>query len=826
MNSTNAGRVAPPRHPVCPNLPPAATLKPPADAVPRPHRPRPSPTPLALLAFALCQAAAAQPSEPLTLRATRLLNPPQASGGKSKPALVLGAQKLSSQLDRITSAEGEVQLRYGELLLKADQLSYDMASDEARAQGGVELKRDGNSIRGPALQLFVQRFEGEFLQPSYFFSRTGAGGQAQSLKLLGDKRVLAEQASYSSCPAVEGEGAEPAWQLTARRLRLDFEANEGLASGAVLRFYGVPILAAPALSFPVGSERKSGWLPPNISLDNRSGLELGLPYYWNLAPQRDATLTPFVMTRRGLGLDSEFRYLEPRHQGQLSLALLPDDRVAERSRWALNLAHSGEIGHGWNYRFNGERVSDDDYWKDLPKRIDSDTPRLLASDLRVQRSRLFGWGEAQAYARVQRWQLLQGLDESARFESPYQRSPQLGLRVASLADEGVLAGYLPWGRSARLEGALELEYNRFDLPPAALGSQTQTGSRVHLLGHLSLPMGGAAWWLIPKLMINSASYSLDQPLANGRRSAARSVPGFSLDHGWVFEREARLFGSSLLQTLEPRLLYVNTAYRDQLGLPNFDSAAKDFNFDSIYAENQFSGIDRVSDAHQLTVGATSRWLDSRQGEELLRLGLVQRFLFSDQRITPDGVTQTRRVSDLLLVGAAHLNPAWWLEGSLQFNADAGRSVRTVLRARYSPGPYRTISTAYRLARGQSEQLELGWQWPLYGAGDGARKKGSGGGGSCKGSWYSAGRLQYSLRDRRFTDSLLALEYDADCWVLRVGAERLSTGRAETNTRLLLQLELVGLSRLGSNALNVLRDNIPGYRPLSHNRSAPLDRPYD
>jgi LPS-assembly protein len=150
----------------------------------------------------------------------------------------------------------------------------------------------------------------------------------------------------------------------------------------------------------------------------------------------------------------------------------------------------------------------------------------------------------------------------------------------------------------------------------------------------------------------------------------------------------------------------------------------------------------------------------------------------------------------------------------------------VLRARYSPGPYRTISTAYRLARGQSEQLELGWQWPLYGAGDGARKKGSGGGGSCKGSWYSAGRLQYSLRDRRFTDFLLALEYDADCWVLRVGAERLSTGRAETNTRLLLQLELVGLSRLGSNALNVLRDNIPGYRPLSHNRSAPLDRPYD
>ncbi|MCU7370774.1 LPS-assembly protein LptD [Paucibacter sp. O1-1] len=360
------------------------------------------------------------------------------------------------------------------------------------------------------------------------------------------------------------------------------------------------------------------------------------------------------------------------------------------------------------------------------------------------------------------------------------------------------------------------------MPTDALSSQTQTGSRVHLLGHVSLPMSGAAWWLIPKLSLNAASYSLDQALADGRRSASRSVPSFSLDHGWIFERETRLFGRGLTQTLEPRLLYVKTPYRDQLDLPNFDSAAKDFNFDSIYTENQFSGVDRVSDAHQLTVGATSRWIDANGGAELLRLGLVQRFLFNDQRITPDGQTQTRKVSDLLLLGSAHVSERWWMDGSLQFNADSGRSVRSTLRARYSPGPFRTVNAAYRLARGQSEQLELGWQWPLFGAvaqSDGPRARRSvGSGGSCSGAWYSAGRLQYSLRDRRFTDSVLGVEYDAGCWILRVGAERLSTGRAETNTRLLLQLELVGLSQLGSNALGVLRDNIPGYRQLSSDRS--------
>jgi len=821
-----------PRRSPCPTRP----SKTPADAVLRPPSPPPLPhaaprlRPLicALLLGlpALAQAADATAEEagvPLRLRPSRLLLPPGGPGQESKPALVLSAKRLESQIDQRVQAEGDAELRYGETLLRAPSLSYDQATDLARASGGVEVNRAGNVVRGPSLQLYLQRFEGEFLTPSYFLSQTGGGGRASSLRFIDAKHMRAEQATYSSCPAVEGE-ATPAWQLTAQSLNMDFEANEGVASGAVLRFYGVPILAAPVLSFPLSSERKSGWLPPNIGLDNRSGFELGLPYYWNIAPQRDATLTPFIMTRRGAGLDSEFRYLESSHQGQLNLAWLPNDRVVNRSRWALGLNNSGELAHDWRYQLRAERVSDDDYWKDLPKRLNSPTPRLLSSDLQLGRNRSFGWGEAQVYARVQHWQLLQGTDPLARFESPYQRTPQVGVRLATLADENVLAGFTPWGRKARLEGAVELEYNRFDLPGEALSGQTQTGSRVHLLGHVSLPMSGAAWWLIPKLSLNAASYSTDLAMADGRRSASRAVPGFSLDHGWIFERDTRLFGRALTQTLEPRLLFVHTAYRDQSNLPNFDAAAKDFNFDSIYTENQFSGVDRVSDAHQLTAGATSRWIDAERGDELLRLGLVQRFLFSDQRITPDGTPLTQKVSDLLLLGSAHPNKRWWLDGTLQFNPDTGRSVRSTLGLRYSPGPFRTVSAAYRLARGQSEQFELGWQWPLFGAVPGleerpSRRSAMASGGSCGGAWYSAGRLQYSLKDKRFTDSVLGVEYDAGCWILRVGAERLSTGRAETNTRLLLQLELVGLSQLGSNALGVLRDNIPGYRQLSSERSA-------
>jgi LPS-assembly protein len=781
-----------------------------------------------LSSAAFAQAAATTTVEPAAkLKPSRLLTRPAGdAGAAAKPALVLQARKIEGQVDQTATAEGEAELRYGDLLLRADRLSYDIVNDAARASGHVEISRAGNTVRGPNLQLFVDRFEGEFEKPEYFFSLTGAGGQATSLKFLGDKKMRAEAATYSSCPAVEGE-AEPAWQLRASSLNMDLETGEGVATGGVLRFQGVPMLAAPVLSFPLSGQRKSGWLPPNIGLDNRSGFEFGLPYYWNLAPQRDMTLTPFFMTRRGQGLDSEFRYLEPQHRGELRLAWLPNDSVTRSTRWAADLRNDGELLPGWGYSLRAERVSDDEYWKDLPRRISSATPRLLAGDLQLDRRRELGWGEARMYARVQRWQALQGLDTATQFVTPYQRSPQLGVQLASRGEEGMLAGYLPWGRRGRFEGALELEYNRFDLPGSALASQTQTGQRMHLLGHLSLPMGSAAWWLTPKIYVNAASYRLDQPLADGRTSAARSVPGFSLDHGWVFERDTSLFGRALLQTLEPRLMYVNTVYRDQSLLPNFDATPKDFTFDTIYTENQFSGVDRVSDAHQLTVGAVSRWLDANQGDELLRLGLVQRVRFSEQRITPEGSPNDQRLSDVLLLGAVHVGTRWWFEGSMQVNSDTAEVVRTVLRARFAPGPLRTVSTAYRLARGQSEQVEVAWQWPLFGAGEGSGRRGAASSGSsCSGAWYSAGRLQYSLRDSRFSDSLLGLEYDAGCWILRVGAERLSTGRSETNTRLLLQLELVGLSRLGSNALQVLRDNIPAYRPLSSERSNLLNASYD
>lgn len=772
---------------------------------------------LALTTSARAQPLPAEDGEALKLRDARLLSKPGTGG--DKPALVLSAQRLSSQVDQSAEAEGGTELRYGELVIRSDRLSYQVADDLAQARGDVRVSHGGNLFSGPALSLYVSRFEGEFLTPSFFIGATGGSGRAASIRFIDSSHFKATSGTYSSCPVQDQR--EPAWRITARSLTLDLQANEGVAEGAVLRFLGVPLLAAPSLSFPLGAQRKSGFLPPDVFLDNRSGFEWGQPYYWNIAPQRDATFTPFVMTRRGPGLDSEFRYLEPEHSGRVNLDLLPYDRLAGRSRWAVKLDNDGLLGRDWRYRLRAEQVSDDDYWKDLSRRVESQTHRLLASDLALSRNREMSWGQLESYVRVQRWQPLQGTDPLARFNSPYQRSPQIGLRLSTAADEAVLDSFRPWGRRARLEGGVELEYNRFDLPSDGMAVPSDpkvTGQRVHLLAHVATPLGGEAWWLIPRLSINAASYSLDQIDSQGRRHPGRVIPTFSLDHGWLFERDTTLFDKAYRQTLEPRVLYVSTPYRAQADLPNFDSAAKDFNFDSIYTDNPFSGVDRVSDLHAVSLGATSRWINARQGEEVLRLGAVQRYLIRDQRITPEGTPQTKRWSDLLLAASASLSQAWRAEAAIQFNPAIQRSVRTVMRARYSPGPYRTVSLAYRLARGQSEQVEAAWQWPIWGQ-EGKTQAGAAG---CAGAWYSAARVQYSLRDRRLTDSVAGLEYDAGCWLLRMGVERLATGRAETKTQFMLQLELVGLSQLGSNALKVLKDNVTGYRRLSADRSPSSD----
>lgn len=733
---------------------------------------------------------------------TRLPRVRPKQDAQSLPAFI-AADRLQGRPDLEAEGEGDVEFVQGGLSVRADRLHYDIVQDLVRASGQVRIERNGDLFTGPELQLRVNQFEGYFLSPTYRLAATQASGRAQRLDFINDQRMVITAATYSTCPPDGSQ--DPPWLLSADRMRLNTDQNEGIAEGGVLRFMGVPILAAPVLSFPVSDERKSGWLPPSLDFDTRSGIQFGAPYYWNIAPQRDATFTPTLISKRGLGLESEFRYLEPRYSGELQLNLLPGDRLKKADRYGLNLRHEADPLESTQYGLKLLRVSDDDYWKDFPRNLGSDTPRLLLSQAQISRP----FGDWTAYARVMKWQVLQGTDNATKFEAPYERAPQVGVRTF----QSLVGG---------LRLAMEAEVNRFANPADSLNPNRVTGTRAHTVASLSRSWINPGWTVTPRLSVNAASYDLNQAMTGGpwlgQRSASRVIPTLSVDSQWVLERDASLLGRALRQTLEPRIVYARTPYKDQSGLPVFDSALKDFNLNAVYSENLYSGVDRVSDANQATVGVTTRWLDPSNGGEVLRLGLAQRYLFSTQRITADGAPSTRRLSDLYFEGATALIPKVTLASTVQYNPEISRATNYSNSVVYAPEPFKVLSLRYTGVRNASEQIAVGWQWPLYGPVDNhvgrnplIRRTSSAG--SCNGTVYAVGNVNYNRRDSRITNSLVGLEYDAGCWIGRLVVERLSTGLSEANTRIYLQLELVGLSRLGTNPLQRLKDNVVGYRLL-------------
>ena len=347
------------------------------------------------------------------------------------------------------------------------------------------------------------------------------------------------------------------------------------------------------------------------------------------------------------------------------------------------------------------------------------------------------------------------------------------------------------------------------------------GRRVFSLAQVSRPWVTPAGFIIPKLQLHASNYQFTSPLANGATSASRVLPTLSLDSGLVFERDTSYFGRAFRQTLEPRAFYVLTPFRDQRLLPNYDSGANDFNFASIYAENAFVGNDRISDNNLLTLGLSTRLLDPDTGAEAARFGIAQRVRFKDQRVTlPGGVPVSSGLSDVLVGATVNLDPRWSFDSAVQFNTDTGRSIRSTIGGRYSPGNYRVVSAAYRLQRGSSEQLDVGWQWPLNDLwGDRGQDLGVGQG-QGEGRWYSVGRMNFSLREGKLVDSILGLEYDAGCWLGRVVLERLQTSTSSSNRRILFQLEFVGFSRLGANPLQTLKQNIPRYQYLRETTTSP------
>ncbi len=752
---------------------------------------------------------AAQPEAPVKLKPTAMLQELLSEETRRHaPTFILG-DRLSGRTDLETTIEGNAVLRRAGTVLRADRIDYYQPDDLLKARGNVHLNRLGNVYEGPQAQIKVDAMEGFILEPTYKFARTQGHGQADRIDFVDEQRSVARNVRYTTCERKPGPSWLPDWMVQASQVKFDTESQVGEASGVVLRFKDVPILAAPYITFPLSDARKSGWLPATLNIDNTSGLEVAMPYFWNIAPNRDATVTPSLLTKRGINVSSEFRYLEPNYTGTLRVDYMPNDRLTGGQRWGIASNHTGGLSTPWgsvSSRASINRVGDNDYWSDFPRSISTLTQRQLPTELGMA----WGLGAWSADARVLRYQTLQSA--SSPIVPAYDRLPQLTARYTQPNVQGFNLG-------------LELDTTHF-VSDAALTGQPNA-RRSYGLASMSRPWVAPGWFVTPKLQLHTSAYQFDSGLtaanALGVTGLGRSVPTASLDSGLIFERNTNYFGRSFLQTLEPRAFYVYTPFRDQSAIPVYDTGAKDFNFASIYTENAFSGNDRISDNNLLTLGITSRLLDPDSGAEVLRASYAQRLRFKDQNVTlPGGVADKDRLSDMLFGATVNWSSQWASDSTVQYNPKTRQSERATMSARYTPTNYRVLSATYRFQRGVSKQLDLGWQWPLndlWGDKDMPSAQGQGLG---EGRWYGVGRLNFNLEDRKIVDLVAGFEYDAGCWLGRVVVERLQTTSASANKKISFQLEFSGFSRLsvGSNPLRSLQQNVPRYQLLREKITAP------
>ncbi|AKZ62427.1 OstA organic solvent tolerance protein [Herbaspirillum hiltneri N3] len=726
----------------------------------------------------LAVAASATSVLPISAQAQTTQNTPAKTDDKDAPVNV-SAEQMTGRPDRQINLDRDVEVVRGETTIKADKAEYRIIKDEVEATGHVWMKRLQDRYTGDKALMNMDSGKGYVTNPTYLFGKNGGRGKAEQIDFLSDDQAKVTEGTYSTCEALD-----PDWYIQASTMDLDSGRDVGTMHGGIVYFKGVPILGAPLMSFPLSGERKSGVLPPTFGVTSTGGAELTVPYYFNIAPNRDLTLYPRYIARRGLQLGVEGRYLGEDYSGTTKVEGI-QDRVTGTGRYSLSSLHSQTLAPNLVFGWNVNKASDNDYPSDFSHSVTASTQRLLTRDVSLVYSGTY-WS---AVGRMTKYQLLQDINNP--IQKPYDRVPQLTL-TAARQDVG--------GFDFNFASEFARFSNTYTLGSSA-GSEMVGGDRMYANQSVSYPIIRPGYFITPKASLDATTYRLNNVSVGAPTNLTRVVPTYSLDAGMTFERDTNLFGRDMTQTLEPRLFYVRTPYRDQNQYPNFDSGLADFNYAQIFSENRFVGHDRISDANQITGALVSRFIE-QDGLERLRAAIGQRFYFADPKVTLDGTSATVNgsKSDLLLSLGGQITRQLSLDNTVQYSETLRQMVRSNFGARWQPAPKKVLNLTYRLDRtnatGILKQMDISGQWPV------------------SQRWYAVSRINYSIPDKTVAEGLLGMEYKADCWVFRLVAQRIPTSSSKASTSFFIQLELNGFSKIGSNPLDALSASIPGYQIIN------------
>jgi len=677
--------------------------------------------------------------------------------------IILEAGRVEAQIGDEPTAKmsGGVQLRRDNKLAGAETARFDPVRQALHLEGDVRYQDPGTRILSDSAEFSYLDGRIRFDTAEFTLGGGDSRGAAEALEINQDGTLILDGVEYTTCPP----GSED-WLLRGKSIKLDTGAGVGTAKGVKLQFKGVPILYAPYLSFPIGDARKSGLLTPEFGSAGRSGNELRLPYYWNIAPNYDATITPRVLTDRGVQLATQFRYLTARNDGVVSADYLADDNILNESRHQLYLTHRTLFGNGWRNRVEYREVSDSQYFEDLGGSLS------VSSLTHLNRSMRFDYftDHVSLSGQIQDYQTLD--DAILPVDQPYRRIPQL------LASGSWPVKYL------RL--AIDGEIVNFDRDIGV------TGWRLNAAPSLELPIARPGWFITPAVSLDYTGYQLSDTLPGVETDPTRTVPISSLDTGMVLQRT--LNGTNRIQTIEPRLLYVHVPFRNQDDLPVFDTIAPDINLVQLYRQNRFLGVDRIGDTDQLSIGVTSRILDVSSGRELMTATVGQTRYFSDRGVTLPGTSiSTFEESDYI----AQLRFLIWENMNFDFGHQWGTgdngTTKSEARLQYRPTSKKVLNLAYRFRRDSLEQGDLSWSWPV------------------STQWNFVGRYNFSFRDQEVLEQFFGIEYESCCWGLRLVSRRhISTRDGTRDSSFGLQLVLKGMTSVGTAADKLLERGILGY----------------
>jgi len=744
-----------------------------------------------------------QVNTPLRLKPSLALQETEPSdAGNTKKPIFISADAMSGQTEDAMHAEGKVELRSAEGLAFADKVVYHVLEDEIEASGNVRLIQDGAEVDGDYLRFRMSDRIGHFDTARYQISRqvpsktneiramtdllpalplrtSMAFGEASRVNFAGENQYRLENATYSTCRPEQKD-----WYVQSEFIKLDYDRSEGEAKQAALYFKDTPILYTPYLSFPLNNQRKSGFLMPTYASTTRTGLDFTLPYYWNVAPNYDATFSPRIMSKRGLQMGAELRYRDHYANTSLQVEYMNRDREFGDKRYSYSWQHTQNLGGGFSTWIDWNRASDHEYFTDLSSRVVQTAQRQLPRDFNL----FYGGVEGlSVHLRTLRYQTLNPSD-SDRLDQPYTLQPQLAATYRRT---------LPVGLDIEAVG----QYTYFDHPTL------EKGARTIFYPQLSLPLIRPGYYITPKVGLYMNRYQLSQRAFGMSKNLSLNLPVFSLDAGLTFERETSLLGNTWTQTLEPRLYYVRIPYRDQNRFPIFDTSLADFNFGQIFSENRFSGYDRMNNANQLTAALTTRLIDPKTGAEQARLMIGQRTYFSDLKVGLPGEENLARskTSNLLAAFSGKVWAHTYADMALEQDFKLNKTQRATVSVRYQPAYGQSLAVSYRYNRGIKasvgatetlKQIDIAGQWRL------------------SNRWYAVGRYNYSFDTSRLIEGIAGVEYYAGCWVVRVVAQRLETTAGSPNTGIFFQLELNDFAQIGSNPIKMLRRSVPGYTKVN------------